>query len=657
MGFYAYTAKLVIVFISAVAQAIAAITGIFLMKPDSFLFRFFSSSWEMNISVEQRGKVFFIYAMAITLLISFPPLMYQMYSIGHFSQVIILLMALVSFLVSSLIIRLSRKVFVGKIIASSGTIISAGYVIFFGGYHNYGFLFMYLIPYILYFLLDYKVGFFANLFILVIYIFTLLNPEIAFFQESLDDDLVLRLIFTYLILNVITFIVSTLHFYSNRQVEYLAFYDQLTGLPNRYRFEERLDKAIQDANRRKENLYAVMINVDRFKRINDTYGPHIGDLILINLARRLEDFRDNVSELQIYEVSHHGGSDFQFFFSPAKSGITLDAWLELLQRELSLPIKAGEQWIQFSVSIGIAKTDPLIKDRISLLKNLELSMSKAKEVGPGSTLFYDDIEHQDYREKFVLGELLKNALQNGEIYLEYQPQINYAKNKIIGFEVLVRWKNPELGSIAPDIFIPIAEEEGIIHKLSDWIIVTAWKELREIEIAMQESYRISINISPIHLGNPGFLYNLELAIKEHKIRPDKIDFELTEGILLDDNIKIIEVLRRIKYLGFSLSLDDFGTGYSSLSYLKKFNVNMLKIDQSFVHNLKGDHINYEIVRAIIAIAKSLNLDILAEGIEFKEQLDLIKELGCDLFQGFYFSHPLNKRDLLEYLIEQRFSLI
>ncbi len=606
----------------------------------TFFEKIISSFSEDSISFADKGKIFFIYFLTAIITFALPPLMIEVAIHKDYTPILILSIVLVSYWSASFFIHFGRKIRIATVAAATGTFIGITYAVVTGGHENYGYLFIYIVPYVSNYLLGYRRGLYANGAFFIFFLIVLFVPDIPFRSYPVNMDYAMRLAISYGILNAIAFSVITIQHIVTTKVEYLAFYDQLTNLPNRYQLEEDLGKAIQYALENKQPLRAILVNIDRFKKINDTYGAHIGDLILLTLSERLQE---QIKDFKpIGGVGRFASADFLCY---VVSDNPVESCVRTLQAAISRPVTVSHQLIQFSVSMGVAELNPENADRMDLLRNLDLALSQAKSYGPGSILHYRDLEHQDFRERFRMGEYLKDALKNGEIHLEYQPQIDIDNRKIFGLEVLLRWDSPEFGLVGPKTFIPLAEEEGLIAKISEWIIRTSWEELKLIEVENGLDLILSINLSPIHIQNPNFLQSLEHCMRTHQIDPRKVEFEITEGVLLGDDERIREVIKKIKQFGFTLSLDDFGTGYSSLSYLKKFCVDKLKIDQSFVHSIKSDATHFEIVKAIVAMARSLNLGVIAEGVEFQEQLTMIHDIGCPLFQGYYFSRPLRRENL------------
>lgn len=424
------------------------------------------------------------------------------------------------------------------------------------------------------------------------------------------------------------------------EIKFQANHDALTGLPNRRMFNENLTNLLEKAKINGSQIAIVFLDLDRFKYINDTLGHNFGDCLLIEVSRRIEMLlKQSYRSAQVYRL---GGDEFTILLphSTSKDCEGLAKGLLKLFVEGFL-IDNNEYFITPSIGISIYPKDG--DDANTLIKNADTAMYYVKEREKNNyQLFTSEMQQHFYR-KMMIEKHLRTALENNEFELYYQPIIDLKTNKLIGMESLIRWNNQILGQVRPDEFISIAEETGMIIPIGQWILKTAVKQSVSWQKEGTEPFRISINVSVKQLLNPMFVEHVKTIIDNATIDPSSIILEITESIAMYAE-SMIEKLNRLKALGISLSMDDFGTGYSSLSYLNKYPLDSLKIDKSFVMGMHRDDENKAIVKTIIAIAKQLDLKVIAEGVEGFEEWHFLKEIGCDYAQGYYFSHPLPADD-------------
>ena len=417
--------------------------------------------------------------------------------------------------------------------------------------------------------------------------------------------------------------------------EYLANHDFLTGLPNRILFEDRLNQAIEKGARTKESFAVFFIDLDRFKQINDSLGHKIGDEVLKEVSFRISSVirkEDTLCRL--------GGDEFTILLNNIKKPQDASLLSKKILKVLSNPIIIECHTLYVSTSIGISLFPEDGDCSQNLLKYADAAMYKAKEVGRNNFQFYSASMTELALKHIMLETNLRQALQNNEFVVYYQPQINVVLNKLIGLEALVRWQHPTLGLVSPDAFLPLAEETGLIVEIDRWVMKTAINQLAQWYDQGFSPGMLALNLSMKQLQREDFIVVLKNIIKEAKCKMKWIELEITEGQIMTNPEKSIKLLEQINAIGIELAIDDFGIGYSSLSYLKRLPINKLKIDKSFVDNLPYDVEDVGIIRAIIAIAKSLNLKLLAEGVETKEQeLFLINE-KCENIQGYLHSRPL-----------------
>jgi diguanylate cyclase (GGDEF)-like protein/PAS domain S-box-containing protein len=419
-----------------------------------------------------------------------------------------------------------------------------------------------------------------------------------------------------------------------KTIHTLAFRDALTKLPNRNLFYDRLDKEIDQRDASGHGLAILFIDLDNFKYINDTAGHLLGDKFLIEISKRFQTVvrsEDTLARL--------GGDEFVVLL---KSN-SVDEIISLARRLIeSISGLINIETFEFvtSASIGISLYPNDGEDTNTLIKHADTAMYEAKNSGKNTIRFFMAEMNQNISRRYMLETHLATALQKSELELYYQPQVDSRSNKVVGAEALLRWIHPELGFISPAEFIPIAESSKMIVPITEWIYKQVGQDLKNYFTTIDPAFKVAINISSVHLQKNNFISQLQNICDAYEINPLNIELEITEGALINDIKGAVQKLKQLKALGFKISIDDFGTGYSSLSYLKQFNFDKLKIDQSFVKNLPHDENDVGIVRAIIAITKALNMNVIAEGAENQEVVDFLAKEGCVLIQGYFYSKPL-----------------
>jgi diguanylate cyclase (GGDEF)-like protein/PAS domain S-box-containing protein len=434
---------------------------------------------------------------------------------------------------------------------------------------------------------------------------------------------------------------------AERRILYLAHYDALTGLPNRTLFKDRLGQVLPQAKRHRKIVAAMLIDIDRFKYINDTLGHTIGDLLLQGIAQRLTNSvrksdsiarhcGDPINPL----VSRMGGDEFIISLSEL-TRIEDAAHIAMrIIESLSEPFMVDGHEIFVTASLGISIFPNDGEEIDTLLKNADIAMYHAKDQGRNNFQFYSASMNSVSLERLTMENKLRKALEREEFVLYYQPQLELSGGKIIGIEALIRWKNPEMGLVPPGQFIHLAEETGLIVPLGEWVLRTACAQNKAWQNAGYPPLRISVNISGRQFRQKDLGDTVSRIVHETGMDPQHIELELTESIIMKNEEETIKTLYALKDLGLNLSIDDFGTGYSSLSYLKRFPIDSLKIDRSFIRDLTTNADDAAITRAIIAMAHSLKLRVVAEGVEEEKQIEFLREEGCDEMQGFFFSPPV-----------------
>jgi diguanylate cyclase (GGDEF)-like protein/PAS domain S-box-containing protein len=422
---------------------------------------------------------------------------------------------------------------------------------------------------------------------------------------------------------------------AQKQVEFLAYHDTLTGLPNRMLVQDHLEQAILAAEREQNMVALLYIDLDKFKNINDSLGHLIGDSLLKEVAIRLRTCLREVDTL-----SRQGGDEFLIVLKNIRDSESITVVTEKILARLSEPFMIEHNELAISLSIGVAVYPDDGKDFETLLRKSDTAMYQAKESGRNTYRFHTEQMNTNAIEHLQMRNGLRRALEHGEFVLHYQPQISLLTGKIIGAEALIRWQHPELGMVPPGRFISVAEDCGLIVPMGDWVLqeacrqAVAWREAGLPEMLM------AVNLSAVQFKRGDVVKSVLSALEKSGLNPVLLELELTESILIKDTDKVLATVRQLKSIGLKLSIDDFGTGYSSLSYLKQFNVDKLKIDQSFVRDMADDQNDAAIVSAIIQMAKSLKLITIAEGVEDEHQLALLQQLNCDEVQGYYFAKPL-----------------
>lgn len=430
-------------------------------------------------------------------------------------------------------------------------------------------------------------------------------------------------------------------------LQFLANYDSLTGLPNRSLFLDRLNMAMENSKRTSSLTALIYLDLDEFKSINDTLGHLAGDELLRQVAKRLSSCArksDTVARL--------GGDEFTMVVSNLRNTAGIEKVAHKIISSLNQPFHINGQDIRTSSSLGIT-IYPFGEDDdvYTLVKQADSAMYQAKRIGKNNFQYYTaQLWHAEIR-RVKLTNALKNALSRGQFEVLYQPRVDLATSKIIGSEALLRFNHPEFGVVSPVEFIPIVEKQNLIQEIGEWVLMQACLQLRKW-LDNYTGFRMSVNVSARQLEHEGFVHKLRKVLEETGVCPGNLEVEITEGILVSNSELANNALRAIKDMGVKISLDDFGSGYSSLNYLKRFAIDILKIDRSFVMDLGNNGDSEVIVRAVIGLAQNLRLQVTAEGIENLSQLQFLKENGCHEGQGFYFSKPIPASQLEAVLFRQ-----
>ncbi|MDQ0231711.1 sensor domain-containing protein [Metabacillus malikii] len=428
----------------------------------------------------------------------------------------------------------------------------------------------------------------------------------------------------------------------------MAYVDRLTGLYNRRYFKSHLEELIQSLNEKQvdQQLAIIYFDINRFKFFNKTFGSHIGDQLLIKVAKRIKSV---ISGSNL--IARQSDDEFSILLKDASQSTVSQLTNKVLQ-QLQQPIEINGQDVFITLSIGVSFYPYNGDNSDTLLKNADTAMSYAKAKGMNNVKFYSVEMNKQNKRKLLLEGSLRNALAKGELQLFYQPKINVHTRQLVGVEALIRWNSKELGMISPGEFIPIAEETGLIIPIGEWVLQTACKQNKLWQDLGYSPINMSINLSARQFQQLNLLEMIERTLQETQLDAKYLNLEITETMAMHDLDQSVEKLGQLKSLGVSISLDDFGTGYSSLNYLHKFPLDVLKIDKSFIHNILSDQQSAAIVKAIISVSKSLNLTVIAEGVEVLDQLEFLISENCDEVQGYYFSPPVPAIELESMLLSR-----
>lgn len=425
----------------------------------------------------------------------------------------------------------------------------------------------------------------------------------------------------------------------------LAYYDQLTKLPNRYMFKEELEKHIVISKTLDDGFVLMYLNVDRFKYINNTLGPGVGDQLLIQIAERL---RQCVHEDSF--LAHMVGDRFAIL---VPNVIGLEANLHALCNNMIESMRASffvsNYELFMTATIGICSFPRDGEDADSLMKHADIALDLAKETGNGCYQIYNEAMDIAAFRIFSLENSLKKAMTMNQFEIYYQPKIEVTTNRIVGAEALIRWNHPEWGLTSPKEFIPLAEETGLIIPIGEWAIQTVCQQMKQWQTEGIDNVPISVNGSARQMMHADFVNDIKRILDDTDIAPHLLEIEVTETSLIDNEDYVMDVINRIRELGLGVAIDDFGTGYSVLSYLKQFNVDTIKIDRSFIQEIDTNERVAVIVQGIIRIVRSLNINVVAEGVERKQQLDMLKQYECDQIQGYLFSRPVSSDEFKQML--------
>jgi diguanylate cyclase (GGDEF)-like protein/PAS domain S-box-containing protein len=435
---------------------------------------------------------------------------------------------------------------------------------------------------------------------------------------------------------------------TEQRVQHVAQHDVLTGLPNRSLLQDRLGQAIAYSSRSGHPVWVMLIDLDRFKFVNDSMGHKAGDVLLMTVAARLRSsLRDSDT------VARLSGDEFVVILSEHQDQKLAPEIVQRVMDSVAQPVMLGTKEFFVTCSIGVAIYPSEGTPADSLIEHADIAMYRAKKLGRNNFQFFSPAMNEESQERVRIEGALRNAVERNEFVLYYQPQVDLASGQIVGMEALIRWRHPELGMVPPGRFVGVAEETGLIVPIGAWVMRAACAQNKAWQDAGLGRLRVAVNLSARQFAAPGLVDSIEAVLADTGLDPGCLEIELTESLFMSDVTPAAELLHRMKALGVNLSIDDFGTGYSSLSYLSRFPIDVLKIDRSFVAHLTHDSNDAAIVTSIIALAHNLNLAVIAEGVETAEQLDYLRRHGCDEMQGYFFSRPLPAAEFEQLLRERR----
>lgn len=453
---------------------------------------------------------------------------------------------------------------------------------------------------------------------------------------------------------------------AEEQMEQNSFQDHMTGLPNRRLYLDRLQRSFARAKRISDYRYAVLfVDIDGFKSLNESMGNAVGDLVIAEMGRRIARCLRNddtvarpTGKLPITDMlSRLGGDEFTVLLEGINDPSDAMRVAKRILAAVAAPFVADHQQVLVSASIGIALSTTPHEKAEDLLQDADVAMRRAKARGGARCDVFDEAMHKQALRRLTLETELQTALDQGQFQLWYQPIVNLETNQTTGFEALLRWQHPEQGLISPYKFIEIAENFGLLFAIGKWVVHEACRQLHEWQstYALPERLTMTVNISARQLANAKFVAGMKAAIKESGIEPSHLQLEINENAVMADLKQAAEVIRQLKQLGVRISIGDFGTGLSSIGWLRRCPLDELKIDRSLISNMAADRANCDIVQLIVVLGRNLKLRVVGEGVENKGQLDLLKQLGCEFGQGFFFSQPVNAKQAGQSL--QQLSLL
>lgn len=432
---------------------------------------------------------------------------------------------------------------------------------------------------------------------------------------------------------------------SDMKIKFMALYDNLTELPNQFLFQDRVEEAIKASKRNGKFLSIVFIDLDNFKAVNDTIGRSGGDELLKKIANGLSGTIRKTDT-----ISRFSGDEFMILLNHVTDYSDVAIIMDKIMGLFSETFYINQHEFLITASAGIAIHPFDGSDSETLIKNADIALYSAKSKGKNQYIFCNEQMKEKRKLDIEISKGLYSALDNDELFIYYQPQVDLTTNQITGLEALLRWTHPALGNISPTVFIPIAEKNGLINRIGDWVLREACIQIKKWQDMEIEPIKIGVNISAVQLINPNIADNIEEIIKETGLSPEFIELEITERISIKGANYVIDLLNKLKKIGLTIAIDDFGTAYSSLTRLKWLPIDRIKIDMQFVKGIESSEKDRAITKSVIDLSKNMGLNALAEGVETKAQLDFLKENGCDCVQGYYFYKPMSAENIEKLLL-------
>jgi diguanylate cyclase (GGDEF)-like protein/PAS domain S-box-containing protein len=422
-------------------------------------------------------------------------------------------------------------------------------------------------------------------------------------------------------------------------IYHVAHHDHLTGLPTRTLLRDRLEVAIERATRSQDKLAVLMVDLDNFKRVNDSLGHQAGDTVLCEISKRLKSCVRKSDT-----VGRMGGDEFVVLLPDLRSDKDAEDICKKILSTVAQPIRVGKHEIIVTCSIGISLF-PICEDVDSLFKNADFAMYRVKNSGRnGSQIFTPGIAMQGLQQ-LQMESALRTALEDHEFEILYQPQLSFADGRILGVESLLRWNSSEFGLVGPNTFIPLAEETGLIVSIGEWVLLQSCKEIAALQRRLGVEFTVAINISPRQFQQKDFPATVEQALQISGLKPEQLELEITEHLLMNDSEESLEIMQRVRKLGVRFAIDDFGTGFSNMGYITRFAVDRIKIDRSFISRCDVDENSRAVTAAIIALAHGLQIEVIAEGVETEQHVQMLRQMACDQAQGYFYSRPIKLQDL------------
>jgi diguanylate cyclase (GGDEF)-like protein/PAS domain S-box-containing protein len=438
-------------------------------------------------------------------------------------------------------------------------------------------------------------------------------------------------------------------------IYHVAHHDPLTGLPTRTLLRDRLEVFIERARRSQDNLAVMMVDLDNFKRVNDSLGHQAGDTVLCEISNRLK-----ACVRKSDTVGRMGGDEFVVLLPDLRSDKDAEEVCQKLLAAVAQPIRVGKHEIIVTASIGIGLF-PGCEDVDSLFKNADFAMYRVKNSGRNGSQVYVPGIAMEGLQQLQMESALRTALEDQEFEILYQPQISFANGRLVGMESLLRWNSAEFGLVGPNTFIPLAEETGLIVPIGEWVLLQSCRDVATLQRRLGVECSVAVNISPRQFQQKDFPATVERALNTSGLKPQQLELEITENLLMVDSEESLEIMQRVRKLGVRFAIDDFGTGFSNMGYITRFAVDRIKIDRSFISRCDVDENSRAVTAAIIALAHSLQIEVIAEGVESEQHVQMLRQMSCDQAQGYFYSRPLKLTDMQSFSVrnlhEHRDSIV